>query len=1541
LVRRLTVGILGWIGVLGLALGVAAQEPVAEAAAAATEPPAAPPAQLGIAVLAPRSPEVLASIRTGVRVWLQAELARNEMPLIELLEVDQASAQLTSETRPHLFGTDGPELAEQLDLAYLVSTQLVYEEGEMTVWVRTFDADTGMPVTIGSAEGILANLGGLVVDAASPNLRALGANLTSYPPEAPRLGDLAGYARAWNALAKGSLADCWEELDGNRSPTADWLRAGALDVARLPQISVAERSRLASVRGVNDGDWLRVRHAIVEGKNPEMLVAGAANALARQDPGRALQLYDKAARLDPENEAATRGRARMQAVTGNEAAAAESFQSILAADPHDVEAHEALATNGMLPDATRAQHHLSAGQLRSDSFEVDSAQQQLKGAGKLGILDQARQNVARLNERMGNSGEALLAYEEVTATGQADIYAQLGLARTRKKAGDKGGAGTAYDAALSLDPQNADALRGKGELLLEEGNPEAALDHLTRSVSLAPSDAKARRALARAHQELGQPDAALTALDADAVGYDDRSGMLADAAAIHEAEGRTEQAQVTLERAVSIAPEDPPLRTSLARAYEANGDREAAARQEATLVALTGVQIKPTHGDPTATSKRSDGMVVSGPHFDQLVSSFPLRHPSLPLPIADVAFLGISEPGGWESQVRNWFLPRILDTAALEDAIEASLGQQYNVVELTGLPDVASGAYERVLGMGKNSNDISLVNDLLGVDASFRVELKPIVEEGVSPTFGPADRPIRLQARMSGGRASGDVFILAHTVKMPKPDSFVAWNLRAAVPGAVLLGLLIALFVRGWGHLEVNLHYQTNKSSKGFFSIQLSKKPGQAKREGKGKSKSASYQTRVRRWSRFARDMVGPKTTFRLMPARQYYVVVHGLLQDSSTKEVIGNYLEERRVKIVRGQTTEVSFDFRVKQAPITVQLARPDEMLEEQVLVAFKGDASSLRYVKDESVVLFADNGRHTIIVGAAGMVTEVTIEIVELQGLAVPIGVTEPSGATFTDCPDAVEPYVLGDYKAASKALDRAGQTELANSIRAEFHQERGENEEAAKFFEAAGNLTMAAELSAETEDSAHSATLFEQAGDYRRAAEGYSDAGDLIRAAQAFEAAYDFDAAIDAYRQAGDLAKTLELLEKTGSYYEAGGVSLEQGDKPRAIRNLQMVDIRDPDFAEACRALADLFAEQGEWDLAIDKAREGVNAGGEEHASLELHENLGILLEKAGRGGEALEVYEGIRKRDYTYEGIAERIEALREVAATQAAMETDATVPAGAAAPAAAAPARGGADDRYEILEEIGRGGMGVVYKARDTRLGRVVALKRLPDNLKDHPTAVQLFLREARSAAALNHQNIVTLFDAGETDDNYFITMELLEGFPLDAVLKKRGKLSAKDALRLIQQTATGLQYAHDQRIVHRDIKTSNLFFTKDRVVKIMDFGLAKMLEEVRRAATVIGGTPYYMAPEQASGGDLDHRADLYALGVTLFELLAGSVPFTDGDVTYHHRHTPPPDVRERAPEVPEALAQLIADLLEKEPDARPATTGEVVTRMDGILRSLG
>jgi hypothetical protein len=259
-------------------------------------------------------------------------------------------------------------------------------------------------------------------------------------------------------------------------------------------------------------------------------------------------------------------------------------------------------------------------------------------------------------------------------------------------------------------------------------------------------------------------------------------------------------------------------------------------------------------------------------------------------------------------------------------------------------------------------------------------------------------------------------------------------------------------------------------------------------------------------------------------------------------------------------------------------------------------------------------------------------------------------------------------------------------------------------------------------------------------------------------------------------------------------------------------------------------------------------------------------------------------------------------------------------------------------RYEVLERIGAGGMGVVYRARDRRLGRVVALKRLSEQLIDHPKAVKYFLREARAVAGLSHQNIVTLYDVDEEDGVPFLTMELLEGRNLSQIVSAKGALSSADTARVGGQAAAGLACAHRQGIVHRDVKSANLFLTRARVVKVMDFGLATMAEELRRAGTVLG-TPQYMAPEQASGRAADHRVDLYALGVTLFHLATGTWPFEDGDVLHHHRHTPAPDPRSRRPDLVPSLAELILACMAKEPEKRPATADDVAARLHAIARS--
>jgi len=684
--------------------------------------------------------------------------------------------------------------------------------------------------------------------------------------------------------------------------------------------------------------------------------------------------------------------------------------------------------------------------------------------------------------------------------------------------------------------------------------------------------------------------------------------------------------------------------------------------------------------------------------------------------------------------------------------------------------------------------------------------------------------------------------------------------------------------------------------------------------------------------SRTERTMVSRETQFQGLAVQSWRVTVDGFLQSADGAEIVSTHVEEQEIRVQRNRTLRAVFDFHPEVCPIEVNVLW-DRRPVAEALVAVRGVPGSLRYARSAPVRIGAGRGDHTLVVGSADRVAEHAITVESFQPQSVVVDLTGRENMLFTGCPPAVEPYLNGDVAGAARALEREGQDEVANRLLAWQYLDQGQHELAARHFEAAGRNLEAARLHRDLSNFERSAELFETAGEVAQAAEMYRSAGDLVRAGAAYEQANRFDSAVECYREAGNVTKWIASLERMGSPFEAAQVSIERDDWGRAIRSLQLVPHDDPDYVAAGNLLVDAYLREGHLDLAAQKIDEIIQVHGADHVPIEKCDSVAEKLESGGEFERALDMLEIVRRRDATYPNVATRIEGLRK--RLSKGQETEPHV--GAAAGSSAFTS----EFRYEILGEVGRGGMGIVFKARDRRLGRVVALKRLPDNLRNHPKAINLFLREARAAAALNHPNIVTLFDAGREGDTFYITMELLEGSPLQNILHKRGRLTPRDVARLGIQIANGLQYAHEQRIVHRDVKTGNIFFTKTKKVKIMDFGLAKMVEEVRRASTVIGGTPYYMAPEQSLGNAVDHRADIYALGVTLFELLTGKVPFLDGDVAFQHRHTPPPDPRERCEDAPDALAELILHMLAKSPDDRCGSAARVAERLQEISRNLG
>lgn len=501
---------------------------------------------------------------------------------------------------------------------------------------------------------------------------------------------------------------------------------------------------------------------------------------------------------------------------------------------------------------------------------------------------------------------------------------------------------------------------------------------------------------------------------------------------------------------------------------------------------------------------------------------------------------------------------------------------------------------------------------------------------------------------------------------------------------------------------------------------------------------------------------------------------------------------------------------------------------------------------------------------------------------------------------------------FEKAAKIYDAMGDEKQGHWIMAKKHQDEGDFLKAAKAFELGESWVEAAEMYDKAGDSTGAAEMYQHAGDYHRSADLFLSNGNIEGAAKSLERGGRLEEAAELYVKLKKFNRAAQMQELIGDYYAAALLLKQEGDVDRCISYLQKVNPDSEDFFSASVLLGELLLERGMVSAAKDCLHKVISKNPVSDKNIEVYYRLATLHESEKAFEEAEKLYEAILQKDYNYKDVKQRStllkKALKEV---KKALKEDEEEN----------PLKGFSDPktpaRYKMVRKIGQGGMGVVYLAKDAILKRQVAYKILPQSIRENAAVLQNFLQEARIAAALNHPNIVTIFDTGKNGDDIYITMEFIDGISLKHYLE-RYRSPLKERVEIMKSICRGVIYAHERNVIHRDLKPANVMLLKDRTVKIMDFGLAKMLTDTMQEKTSIKGTPLYMSPEQIVGEKVDTASDIYSLGCTFYRMLTARPPFSKGDIYYQHLHTPPTPPKMVTPEIPPALDEIILKCLEKE-----------------------
>lgn len=527
-------------------------------------------------------------------------------------------------------------------------------------------------------------------------------------------------------------------------------------------------------------------------------------------------------------------------------------------------------------------------------------------------------------------------------------------------------------------------------------------------------------------------------------------------------------------------------------------------------------------------------------------------------------------------------------------------------------------------------------------------------------------------------------------------------------------------------------------------------------------------------------------------------------------------------------------------------------------------------------------------------------------------------------------------GDFKLASELFKKTNNAQESARLEGEHLFQQGELLNAIEKFKEAHDYSRCADLYSDLQEYRQAAEMHELAGQHYLAGKIFMDEKEFLRAGENFEKAQYIDDALVAYKEGKFEHKILDLLDRTAQYYEMADYFMSKKLPEQALAAAEKIPSTDPKYRFGLYIRGRLAYDTGNYDKAQKLFEESLSLT-DHITSRDLNTlQYFALTEQYQNAGDfkSLEIIESKMAENKVDAGAMDKAEKIRQMildkSVSRVSQSRAVPIRSGGHTATHTLPTSFGGERRYEVIKEIGRGGMGVVYLAKDSKLDREVALKILPTSIKSNDRVIQTFIREAKSAAALNHPNIITVFDTGIQDGDYYISMEFIDGKTLKRILKKKGKFAYPVVLELLKQLLSALEYAHSKNVVHRDLTTSNIMWTKQKLIKIMDFGLAKVIHNLQSEQSIIGGTPSFMSPEQTLGKPADHRTDIYSLGICIFEMCLGTLPFSKGDLGYHHLHTPPPIPKEIDPTIPEALNDVILKCMQKKPEDRFQSVAEIV-----------